>query len=72
MLLNIEALKAIRKAGGDSQESLAARAGITEKALNVIEQGKAIPRVSTIRKLADALSVPVGAITYPDDERQAS
>jgi transcriptional regulator with XRE-family HTH domain len=63
MQLNTEALKALRQVGGDSQKTLAARAGISEYALNQIELGKAKPRDSTIKKLADALSVPVGAIT---------
>jgi len=71
MLLNTEALKALRQTGGDSQKSLAARAGISEYALNLIELGKSRPRDSTIKKLADALSVPVGALSY-SDERQAS
>jgi len=68
MHLNFEALKALRKAGGDSQKSLAKRAGISEVAYLAIEQGKAQPRVSTIKKLADALSVPVGAITNAQDQ----
>jgi transcriptional regulator with XRE-family HTH domain len=68
MQLNIEALKAIRQTGGDSQKSLAARAGISTYALFQIEAGKAKPRVSTILKLADALSVPVGAITHIDQK----
>lgn len=70
--MNIEALKAIRKTGGDSQETLAKRAGISETALNHIEQGKTRPHVSTVKKIADALSVPVGAITVPETKRRAS
>ena len=71
MQLNVEALKALRQTGGDSQKTLAERAGISAYALNLIELGKSKPRDSTIKKLADALSVPVGAISYCD-ERQAS
>lgn len=70
--LNREALKAIRLAGGDSQETLATRAGISEVAYNMLEQGKTQPRVRTIKKIAEALSVPLGAITVPDDTRVAS
>lgn len=66
MQLNIEALKALRLAGGDTQETLAERAGISENAYLAIEQGKAQPRVTTITKLAEALSVPVGAITQAE------
>ncbi len=72
MRLNTEALVALRKAGGDSQQTLAERAGVSEKSLNLIEQGKTTPRVSTLKKLAEALSVPLGAITAPDQDRQAS
>lgn len=67
--LNIVVLKALRLAGGDSQKTLAERAGISENAYLAIELGKSQARVSTVKKLADALSVPVGAIT--DSERQA-
>jgi transcriptional regulator with XRE-family HTH domain len=63
MQLNIEALKAMRQMSGDSQKSLAARAKISEYALQQIEAGASKPRNSTIVKLAAALSVPVGAIT---------
>jgi transcriptional regulator with XRE-family HTH domain len=72
MDLNPEALVALRKAGGDSQKTLAERAGLSEKSLNLIEQGKTHPRVSTLKKLADALSVPLGAITVPEQTQQAS
>lgn len=73
MQLNLEALKAIRQAGGDTQKTLAARAGISELALNWIEQGRTRnPRVSTIKKLADALSVPVGAITVPQKQDEVA
>jgi transcriptional regulator with XRE-family HTH domain len=64
--LNREALKALRLAGGDSQETLAARAGLSETALNQLETGRTkSARISTIRKLAVALSCPIGAITKP-------
>lgn len=71
MDLNPEALVALRKAGGDSQKTLAERAGLSERSLNLIEQGKTRPRVGTLKKLADALSVPVGAITVPEQTRVA-
>lgn len=70
MQLNIEALKALRETSGDSQKSLAVRAGISEYALNLIEVGKSKPRNSTIKKLADALGVSVGAIAAVDQTKQ--
>lgn len=71
MLLNTDALIAIRKAGGDSLQTLAARTGVSKNSLSAIEQGRTRPRVSTICKLADALSVPVGAITHPNGQEAA-
>jgi transcriptional regulator with XRE-family HTH domain len=65
--VNRIALIAFRRTGGDTRGSLAKRAGITEEALRLIENGETQrPRPGTIRALADALSVPVGAITTPD------
>lgn len=66
MQLNTEALKAIRTTGGDSQRSLAERAGISEYAFSQIERGKSQPRPATVKKIADALGVPVGAIAQAE------
>jgi transcriptional regulator with XRE-family HTH domain len=68
MQINAQALKALRQTGGDSQKSLAGRAGISVVALYRIENRIANPRPKTIQKLADALSVPVGAITNIDQK----
>jgi transcriptional regulator with XRE-family HTH domain len=46
-----------------TQEQLAQRAGLSESALVRIERGEARPRLSTIRKIADALSIDVGELT---------
>ena len=72
MQLNTEALKALRESHGDTQVSLASRAGISMQALNALEQGKSKPRPKTIQKLADALGVPVAAISYIDQQQAAS
>lgn len=61
--LNIEALRALRETSGDTQLSLAERAGISEVAYWRIENGISNPRPRTVASLAEALSVPVGAIT---------
>lgn len=68
MKLNVDALRALRLAGGESQRSLAERAGISYVAYWAIESERSSPRASTIVKLAEALSVPVGAITQVEQE----
>lgn len=68
MQLDIQAVKTLRWERGETQKSLAARAGISEKALNWLEQGKTKARVSTAQKLAEALGVPVGEITTYDEK----
>ena len=40
-----------------TQEGLAQTAGISQKALSKIENDEVEPRVSTLRKLADALGI---------------
>jgi transcriptional regulator with XRE-family HTH domain len=69
--INREALIAIRTAGGDSPVSLAERAGLTPEGIRLIESGVTVnPRAGTLRKLATALRVPIGAITHPDPDGQ--
>lgn len=70
-MLNIEVLKAKRWERGESQQTLAERAGISENALNALEQGKSQPRVSTVKKLADALEVSVSELLCGDSEQAA-
>ena len=52
-------LAQLRKERGLSQRALARLGGISANALNLIEQSKTSPTVSTLYKLADALEVPV-------------
>lgn len=66
MKLNAAALRALRETSGDTQSSLAERAGISEVAYWRIENGIASPRSRTIVKLAEALGVPVGAISQAE------
>lgn len=72
MQLNTQALKALRQSGGDSHRTLATRAGLSARSLSLLERGDTQPRVSTIKKLADALGVPVGAITHVPTDRTDS
>jgi transcriptional regulator with XRE-family HTH domain len=48
-----------RERKGMSAETLALRAGVSIKQMGRIESGKSIPRLSTIRKIADALDLTV-------------
>ena len=50
-------LKDLRIRRALTQQELAERAGISQNALNRIELNKAEPHMSTLRKLATALSV---------------
>lgn len=54
-----EQIKALRRAKGLSQESLAENARINLRTLQRIEAGDTIPRGETLRLLAQALDVPV-------------
>jgi transcriptional regulator with XRE-family HTH domain len=50
-----ERLKALRIRRALTQEELAERAGLSKNAVNRLELDKAEPRMSTLRKLAQAL-----------------
>ena len=74
MKVNFEALKALRLASGESQVSLATRAGVSEQALNRIERGRSLhPRVGTLKKLSVALGVPISEFVIAETaaERKA-
>ena len=73
MKVDAEALKALRLARGETQVSLAARAGVTEQTLNYIERGSRQPRVGTLKKLSVALDVSISdlAIAETAAERKA-
>lgn len=64
--LNGASVRELREALGISQRDLAARCGITQGGLSNVERD--VPNSSgplLPRKIADALGVPVDAITYP-------
>ena len=50
-----------------SAYELAKRSGIAHKTIMAIERGEAKPRLSTIRKLAEALGIDPRAIAWPGD-----
>ena len=50
-------LRAVREARGLSQRELAARAGITNGTVSLIEQNKSSPSVASLKSLLDALPI---------------
>ena len=59
-------IRAIRKALGIPQVSLAARVGITKAYLCQIERGsREQPSPDVLHRIADELGVPLDAISYP-------
>ena len=65
---NGAAIRAIREPLGMRQRELADAAGISPGHMNKIEQGVEQPGAPTVRRIADALGVPLAAITYPVPE----
>ena len=53
-----EELRRLRRRSGLSQETLAARAGLSPEAVSLLERGRRSPRMTTMRLLADGLSLP--------------
>lgn len=67
MKLNPAAFRTIRELAGFSQAELSRRAGVSQGHISQIEAGHKQPRPSTVRRLADALGVPLGALLSPGD-----
>jgi transcriptional regulator with XRE-family HTH domain len=55
-------IKRLRKAKGFTQEALARAAGVSLAYIGRLETGHHDPKLSTLRKLAKALGVPVTAL----------
>lgn len=60
---NGSAVRAIREAIGVSGQDFAVRAGISPSYLTHIEAGRKQPSPAVARRIADALSVPLDAIS---------
>jgi transcriptional regulator with XRE-family HTH domain len=60
-------LKRQRQAGGWTQESLAAAAGLTVHAIRDLEQGKRRPMLATAYKLACALEVSLDVLAADEE-----
>ncbi|MCB1358369.1 MAG: cupin domain-containing protein [Maritimibacter sp.] len=68
--LNIgERLKEIREAKGLSQRELAARAGMTNGAISMIEQDKTSPSVSSLKRILDGIPMPLSQFFGEVEER---
>ncbi len=64
--VNGSSVRVIREALGVRNSDLAARVGFTRSTLTHIEQGARQVSPATIRKIADALGVPLESISYPE------
>ena len=51
-------LRRLRRRSGLSQEILAARAGLSTEAVSLLERGRRTPRLTTMRLLAEGMSLP--------------
>lgn len=70
MQFSPEQLRRARILAGLSQRALARRAGVSES-LVVRAEGGASPQVTTVKSLADALSIPVADL-YTDEAAAVS
>lgn len=63
-----KALRKLRKGSGLSQEELALEAGIQRNFVSLIELGRNQPTITTIFKLADALTISPSKLVQLADE----
>lgn len=68
MRANPEALRLLRERSGYSLRGLAAKAGVSPATLLRIENGTYAGRPATLKALADALDVPITAMTSQGGE----
>ncbi len=62
MVLNGQALQAIRERSGLTQTELAAQTGVSQGRISELEAGNLRVRPNTVKALADALRVPTTAL----------
>lgn len=72
MNLNRAALTEIRERTGYSQAQLATRAGVDRTLVFRLEKGTRNASPTVIRKLADALDVPLYALLGPERDPEAA
>ena len=61
-----ESLSTVRKAAGVSLASLAQASKLNISHLSALEKGRVSPRATTLKRIADALGVPVTSIPVPE------
>jgi transcriptional regulator with XRE-family HTH domain len=66
-----EAIRALRKKQGDSQEKLAREAGITPNMVSLIERGEGNPSWVTVRGIANALGLSVAELAKAAEKLEA-
>jgi transcriptional regulator with XRE-family HTH domain len=59
-------VRTLRESRGLSFEDLAKRAGMTKSGVWMIEQGKSSPTMTSLEKIARALSTPVSELVRED------
>ncbi|MES2838420.1 MAG: helix-turn-helix transcriptional regulator [Bacteroidota bacterium] len=59
-----KAIKTIRKEKGLSQEQLGAKIGLSDNAISQIETGATFPQKDNIKKICEALEIPVGYLLF--------
>jgi transcriptional regulator with XRE-family HTH domain len=59
-------VRTLRESRGLSFEDLARRAGMTKSGVWMIEQGKSSPTMTSLEKIARALSTPVSELVRED------
>ncbi len=65
-----EKIKTYRKKHGMTLKVLAQKVGCTDAYISQIETGKAVPSISVLKKLADALDIQVKELLSDEDERE--
>lgn len=64
-------LRAAREARGLSQRELAARSGLTNGTISLIEQNKTSPSIASLKSVLDALGLPLSAFFSEAEEAGA-
>lgn len=66
-----EAVRSLRARGGISQAQLAERAGMAQSAISAYENGRKVPSLRTLQRLADAIGLELDVSCVPPGERSA-